>query len=286
VTDDGRARPGRDDHAASRAGPPAAHAQAAYDVRFDWGVDGLEACGAGAAAIVIVDVLRFTTAVSVAVARGAEVLPYVWGVGDAAAAHARRHDAELAGRREDGDWSLSPADLLGVPAGTRLVLPSPNGSTLAFAAADLADGVVVLAGCLRNASAVAGVAAAVAGPVAVIAAGERWHGDLGAMRPAVEDLVGAGAVLAGVADRRRSAGPGSDDPSVSPEAAAAIAAFASIGDDVEGWLASTGSGRELVDRGWADDVAVAAALDADTVAPVLHGSRFGVVEPAPAGDLR
>jgi 2-phosphosulfolactate phosphatase len=286
VTDDGRARPAHADQVASQAGPTAAHAQAAYDVRFDWGVDGLEACGAGAAAIVIVDVLRFTTAVSVAVARGAEVLPYVWGVGDAAAAHARRHDAELAGRREDGDWSLSPAGLLDVPAGTRLVLPSPNGSTLAFGAADLTDGVVVLAGCLRNASAVAGVAAAVAGPVAVIAAGERWHGDLGAMRPAVEDLAGAGAVLAGVADRRRSAGQGSGGASVSPEAAAAIAAFASIGDDVEGWLAATGSGRELVDRGWADDVAVAAALDADTVAPLLHGSRFGVVEPAPAGDLR
>ena len=286
MTDDGRARPGHADPVAPRAGPTAAHAQAAYDVRFDWGVDGLEACGAGAAAIVIVDVLRFTTAVSVAVARGAEVLPYVWGVGDAAAAHARRHDAELAGRREDGDWSLSPADLLDVPAGTRLVLPSPNGSTLAFGAADLTDGVVVLAGCLRNASAVAGVAAAVAGPVAVIAAGERWHGDLGAMRPAVEDLAGAGAVLAGVADRRRSAGSGSGGASVSPEAAAAIAAFGSIGDDVEGWLAATGSGRELVERGWADDVAVAAALDADTVAPVLHGSRFGVVEPAPAGDLR
>ena len=270
-----------------RAGPTTAHAQAAYDVRFDWGVDGLEACGAGAAAIVIVDVLRFTTAVSVAVARGAEVLPYVWGVGDAAAAHARRHDAELAGRREDGDWSLSPADLLDVPAGTRLVLPSPNGSTLGVRGRR-PDGRRGRAGRLPAQRAVRWPAwrAAVAGPVAVIAAGERWHGDLGAMRPAVEDLAGAGAVLAGVADRRRSAGSESGGASVSPEAAAAIAAFGSIGDDVEGWLAATGSGRELVERGWADDVAVAAALDADTVAPVLHGSRFGVVEPAPAGDLR
>ena len=109
-----------------------AHGQAAHDVRFDWGPDGLDAIAAGAATVVIVDVLRFTTAVSVAVARGAEVLPYTWGVGDAAAAYARRHDAELAGRREDGDWSLSPTDLLCLPTGSRLVLPSPNGSALSF----------------------------------------------------------------------------------------------------------------------------------------------------------
>ena len=113
-----------------------AHGQAAYDVRFDWGPDGLDAIVAGARVVVIVDVLRFTTAVSVAVGRGAEVLPYVWGSGDAAAAYARRHGAELAGRREQGDWSLSPTDLLDLPGGTHLVLPSPNGSALAFGAAD------------------------------------------------------------------------------------------------------------------------------------------------------
>ena len=212
-------------------------------MRFDWGPAGLAAVGAGAAVVVVVDVLRFTTAVSVAIGRGAVVLPYAWAAGDAAAAYARRHGAQLAGRREDGDWSLSPTDLLALPAGTQLVLPSPNGSALAFGAADGDPDATVLAGCLRNATAVARAAAGHDGPVAVVAAGERWHGDLGPVRPAVEDLVGAGAVLRGVADGRRASGAAHGSAvAVSPEAEAAIAAFAAVGDDLGAWLAATASG--------------------------------------------
>ncbi|HET6950921.1 MAG TPA: hypothetical protein VFI47_11125, partial [Acidimicrobiales bacterium] len=58
-----------------------AHTQARWDVRFDWGAEGLRHVGPGAAAVVVVDVLRFTTAVSVAVGRRAEVLPYAWDAG-------------------------------------------------------------------------------------------------------------------------------------------------------------------------------------------------------------
>jgi 2-phosphosulfolactate phosphatase len=292
VADKARARrgaggAGTDPRQRAHAGPrtpdlaPAAggdaFSQAEHDLRFDWGSDGLAAVAAGAGVVVVVDVLRFTTAVSVAVGRGAVVLPYVWGVGDAAAAYARSHDAELAGEREHGAWSLSPTDLQSVPAGSRLVLPSPNGSTLAFGAADEGPGATVLAGCLRNARAVAGVAAAVPGPVAVVAAGERWHGDIGPVRPAVEDLVGAGAVLRRVADAR------GDAASLSPEAVAAVAAYEAVTGDLAGWLAATASGRELAARGWDDDVAVAATAVAEDVAPVLDGVEFRAVTP---GDAR
>ena len=212
-------------------------------MRFDWGVDGLAACGAGAAAIVIVDVLRFTTAVSVAVARGAEVLPYVWGVGDAARrprSPPRRRARRTARGRRLVAVARRPARRAGRdPAGpavaqrvdARVRGRGPDGTAWSCWPAACA-----------TPSAVADVAAAVAGPVAVVAAGERWHGDLGALRPAVEDLLGRGRRARGAADRRRSAGPGSGVASVSPEAAAAIAAFAAIGDDVEGWLAATGLG--------------------------------------------
>jgi 2-phosphosulfolactate phosphatase len=251
--------------------------QSGWDVRFDWATEGMAAIGPGAAGIVVVDVLRFTTAVSVAVGRGAEVLPYVWDVGDAPRAYAEAHKAELAGMREDGGWSLSPTDLAGVPDGTRLVLPSPNGSTLAVGAGEVVPGVRVLAGCLRNAGAVGRVAAALAGPVAVVAAGERWRGALGPLRPSVEDLLGAGAVIDALV------GAGRDPAGMSPEARAALAAFTAARPDLGAWLAGSASGRELAERGWAEDVACAAVLDAEDVAPVLDGEAFRAVTPAAGG---
>jgi 2-phosphosulfolactate phosphatase len=260
-----------------------AHGQGHWEVRFDWGADGLGHVAADVDAVVVVDVLRFTTAVSVAVGREGTVLPYMWDMGDAARAYAERHHAELAGRwRDGGGWSLSPTDLAKLPPGSRLVLPSPNGSALAFRARDQAPGATVLAGCLRNAAAVAAVAGSAGpGPVAVVAAGERWGGDLGPLRPSVEDMLGAGAVIEGlvaVAGRRADG--------LAPEARAARAAFLAARDDLPGWLAGSASGRELAARGWDDDVHAAAALDAEGVAPVLDGPAFQGVAPASSGHLR
>ncbi len=269
----------------------AARRQEGADLRCEWGIEGLRRVAPGARAVVVVDVLRFTTAVSVAVGRGAEVLPYMWDMGGAARAYAAEHGAELAGWREEGAWSLSPADLMRLPAGTRLVLPSPNGSALAFGARNgmlgggeepaaeppAAEPPVVLAGCLRNAGAVAAVAAATGGPIAVIPAGERWGGTLGPLRPAVEDLLGAGAVLAALLDRC-----GCDPASASVEARAAATLFRAASDDIAGWLTETASGRELAAWGFDDDVAAAATLDAEHVAPVLDDRTFRAVTP-PAG---
>ena len=268
----------------ARADDPteAGRRQDGWGVRFEWGVEGLRHVAGGAGAVVVVDVLRFTTAVSVAVGRGAVVLPYVWAAGDAARAYAARHAAELAGRREDGAWSLSPTDLATIAAGTRLVLPSPNGSALAFGARNDAPDATVLAGCLRNAAAVAAVAGDQPGPVAVVAAGERWRGDLGPLRPAVEDMLGAGAVVAALVDGGHRK-PGT----LSPDARAAAAAFdAARAGGLGEWLAGCGSGRELSARGWSDDVAAAAALDAEVVAPVLDGAEFRAVAPGEAGGVR
>jgi 2-phosphosulfolactate phosphatase len=200
--------------------------------------------------VVVVDVLRFTTAVEVGVTRGAVMVPRRWEEGRGPAAGTR-----AAG---PGPYSLSPASLLGVPAGIRVELPSPNGATVALAAADA--GAVVLAGCLRNASAVGAAARALGGPVGVVAAGER-RGD-GSLRPAVEDLVGAGAVLHAA------------EGLASPEARAAVAAFRDAAGDLHGLLAACVSGRELAARGLAADLALAAELDVSTVVPRLHGGGF------------
>jgi 2-phosphosulfolactate phosphatase len=228
--------------------------QSAYRIRFDWGASGLRACAAGADAVVIVDVLSFSTAVNVACSRGGEVFPYRWGDDGGAAAFAAERGAVLAGQRGRPGYSLSPVSLRAIWAGTRLVLPSPNGATLSVAAAGL--GPRVYAGCLRNASAVA-AAVRDAGTVAVIAAGERWPD--GSLRPAVEDLAGAGAILAEL-----------DPARMSPEAAVAVAA-SRVGVP----LPETVSGRELVGGGFVLDVVVAAESDVSPVVPVLvDGERY------------
>jgi 2-phosphosulfolactate phosphatase len=240
--------------------------QDGFDVRLDWGPNGLRALAPASAVVVIVDVLSFTTSVSVAVGRGAEVLPYRWE-DDGAPAYADEQGAVLAARHAGGGevpWSLSPSSLVDLPAGTRLVLPSPNGSALSFAARD-AGASAVLAGSLRNAGAVAGAASRLAsgGAIAVVASGERWRGQTGSLRPGFEDLVGAGAII--------NALPGS--LARSPEAAAAESAFAAV-PDLAAALHACASGRELAHLGRPQDVDLAAHLDADELAPVLQGAAY------------
>lgn len=236
--------------------------QAEFAERFEWGEAGLARLAPLSDVVVVVDVLSFSTAVDIAVARGAIVYPYRWR-GDAAIAYAAEIGAMLAGGRNhvptDIPYSLSPASLLAIPAGTRLVLPSPNGATLVQLAA--AQAATVLVGCLRNAAAVATACRALGGSVAVIAAGERWVGAgeaTGSLRPAVEDLIGAGAILAALCPTRPS-----------PEAGAAIAAYRSAAPDLAGAIAACASGRELRERGYAADIALAAQLDVSHAVPRL-----------------
>lgn len=243
--------------------------QSGFAYRFDWGPDGLDALAPHCDVVIVVDVLRFTTAVSAAVESGATVYPFRWK-DDRAAAYADRRGAELAGRREDGGASLSPTDLLGLRPGARIVLPSPNGSAISFAAAE--RGVpFVLAGSLRNASATARRAAALAhdGAIGVIAGGERWGTTAGPLRPALEDLLGAGAVLAALDPSAAATAP-----RCSPEAAAARAAFVDARKDLHDVLRWSVSGRELMARGWADDIATAAQHDAAACAAQLVDGAF------------
>lgn len=142
------------------------------------------------------DVLSFTTAVDIATASGAIIAPF--GFEDSrAAAYAKEQNAVLAGSRYEDGFSLSPSSLTQIDPGTRLVLPSPNGAALSLLAGS--PGQTVVAACLRNGAA---VAKGLRGTVAVIAAGERW--DDGSLRPAVEDLLGAGAVIASTPGKSRS----------------------------------------------------------------------------------
>ena len=239
--------------------PHPSHRQHGYRTRMDWGRAGVQLLAGEADLVIVVDVLSFSTAVSVAVERGAAVIPYRFR--DASAdAYARSIGATLAAADRSGPGpTLSPASLAALRRGERLVLPSPNGASCVLLAAEA--GASVVAGCLRNASAVARFATSRGGTTAVIAAGELWPD--GGLRPAVEDLVGAGAVLARM-----------DADTMSPEARAAVAAFRAARDDLLGALTGSASGRELVDRGFSDDVAIAAVLDVTDLVPVLADGMF------------
>jgi 2-phosphosulfolactate phosphatase len=226
------------------------HRQRDHPVRLEWGREGAALLAAECAVVVVVDVLSFSTAVDVAVGRGAAVLPL------RSAERSLPADVLHAGPRGGPGPSLSPASLVALPAGTRLALPSPNGATLCAAAA--ATGAVLLAGCLRNASAVAAAAQAVGGPVGIVPAGERWPGDT--LRVAVEDAVGAGAIAAALPAADRS-----------PEAELAVAQFAAAHDrGLAAMLATCSSGRELRSEGFGADVALAAELDVSSAVPRLR----------------
>jgi 2-phosphosulfolactate phosphatase len=246
-------------------------AQEPYGIRLDWGADGANVLVQSVSCVVIVDVLSFTTAVTVATGIGTRVYPYPWR-DDSAAEFARDRGAQLA--IPSSPWTLSPAALLQAPAAAALVLPSPNGSAIAAAVGRL-GGRAVVAACLRNAEAAGRWLGArgygtPARPAAVIAAGEQWPG--GTLRPALEDLLGAGAVIAAAA--RHGAGP------LSPEAAAAPAVHAAT-PDVAAAVTACVSGQELLSRGFAADVAIAAAADASSVVPVLAGGAFTAESGAP-----
>ncbi|WP_241387715.1 2-phosphosulfolactate phosphatase [Rhodococcus sp. CH91] len=244
-----------------------AHQQLRTPVRFEWGPVGASALR-GSSISVVVDVLSFTTTLSVAADLGIEVLPYRWR-DDSASEYADAHDALLAVGRseaEQGAVSLSPNTIRNAVGVRRLVLPSPNGSSIAYSLA--ASSTVCIGACVRNAAAVGTWIAEHyedGTDVSVIAAGERWLDR--SLRPCVEDLWGAGAVLAELM-RLRS------ELTASVEAEAAVAAWNTVRNRFGAALEDCASGQELIAAGYRSDVLVAAEVGESTAVPVLVDNRF------------
>ena len=243
-----------------------------FGVRFDWGLQGATAIAAGAAAIVV-DVLSFTTTLSVAIDAGIEVFPYRFR--DASAAAFAASTGRCAGGRPPGGRRRPESACRRCPCGgppnaggpltvtSKLVLPSPNGAAICrqLGEAQVAGRRRVAAQRLR----LRGWAVkAVRGPIAVVAAGERWPGD--ALRPAVEDLWGAGLVIDALAAARRGSAVagGGVRPRRLP-----------VAGPTRRWRsAACASGRELAEAGYGEEIAVAAEIDVSRRVPVLTGDAF------------
>ena len=217
--------------------------QDGFDLRFDWGPQGVERLAPLCRTVVIIDVLRFTSAVETACAAGITVYPYRWR-DDSAEAFAAARGAVLADSSRQGGPSLSPPSLLKLPAGSRVVLPSPNGATCSILAA------TTVAQWLEKRER----------PIGIIACGEVWPD--GSIRPSFEDMMGAGAILARIS--------GTD----SPEADAAASAFVMCVSRLEDRIRECASARQLLEMGSAGDVEWCLQTDVSEAVPVLRDGAF------------
>lgn len=154
---------------------------------------------------------------------------------------------------------------------------SVNGAELAYAASNLrapgGEPPIVLLGSLRNASAVARVCLEIQGQrarrtsISVVACGELVGFGVNApLRFAVEDLLGAGAVVAALSAL------GTDH--TSPDAAAACEALTGMRPALRHLVSASGSGQELIARGEGPDVVAAGTSDVTDIVPILRDGAF------------
>ncbi|MDY6897703.1 MAG: 2-phosphosulfolactate phosphatase [Cyanobacteriota bacterium] len=230
--------------------------QSEFDLRCEWGHQGINQLAPISNIVIIVDILSFSTAVEIATNNGAIIFPYRWK-DSSAIDYAKSIEAQLATKRTSATgYSLSPQSLTKISPGTKLVLPSPNGSSLTL----LTGSKPTLAGCLRNCEAVARFAQKYGSKIAVIPAGEKWED--GSLRPAFEDWIGAGAILSCLSG------------SLSPEAETAVAVFNSFKNDLLAALKKCSSGKELIARGFESDVELAAEINISDCVPIFTDNAY------------
>jgi 2-phosphosulfolactate phosphatase len=245
--------------------------QFCYRVRLEWGRRGAQMAAERGDILVVVDTLRFSTTVATAVRHGAIVIPCLDG--EDPSTLAAKWDAEPTFHHRDppgtGRYSLSPDTFFRCEPGAKVVLPSLNGSHCARYADRLPH---IFVGALVNAQAVAAAVSRtseVTGlAVTVLACGERWTtpSEDGDLRFAIEDYLGAGAILSYI------------DLELSPEASLCKAAFVSQKERLESLLWECGSGLELRERGQRADVLHAAQLNLYDAVPAMQNGAIKAFE--------
>jgi 2-phosphosulfolactate phosphatase len=243
------------------------YTQQPYRYRLDWGRRGVQQAVEQGNILVIVDTLRFSTAAITATHHGSLIYPC--SLDEDAAALARRIGGEVAvsrvGTPDKGRFSLSPATYFNIEPGTKVVLASPNGATCSRYGSQVP---YLFIGALVNARAAAMAVSSLAAQenlaVTVIACGERWKtpSEGGVLRIAIEDYLGAGAILSYVQGEK------------SPEAHVCAGAFVQVRDELEHIIWDCGSGRELREKGLEDDVKHAARLNLYQTVPYMRGDHL------------
>ncbi len=239
-------------------------------VRLAWGRRGAQQAADRGDILVIVDTLRFSTAASTAIHHGGLIYPCST---DEITINqlARRVGGEVAiGWRDSPTptrFTLSPRSYLAIEPDTRVVLPSPNGATCCHYGSTTP---ALFVGTLVNAQAVASAVSHLLSTytltVTVLACGERWRtpAEEGVLRFALEDYMGAGAILSALPFPQ------------TVDAQACLATFQAMRDQLEDILWECESGEDLRAKGLGEDVRHAARLNIYDTAPVLRGERLEV----------
>lgn len=239
-------------------------AQDTHRCRLDWGWSGVRRAAASGDIVVIVDTLSFSTTAVTAVQHGGVIYPCASQ--EQAARVAQQAEAELAVMRKEvpakGRFSLSPITFLALESGHKIAISSPNGATCCGYGAQAP---ALLVGTLINAQAIAAALATLLARepdlnATIIACGERWRTPTedGSLRFAIEDYLGAGAILSYI------------NYAMAPEARLCRGAFLQTSSDIEALLWECNSGRELRDMGFEEDVRHAARLNAYETVPILQ----------------
>ncbi len=232
--------------------------------RFDSGRRGVRDAAARGDVVVIVDVLRFSSCVAVAVERGASVYPCAWDADAAALAERIGGRVATAPPGSRTTFALVPT-FTEARRGETIVLRTGNGAECTLLAASAPH---VFAGALVNALAVAHAVTRILDRsdlcVTVVACGERLSRptDDEPTRFAVEDYLGAGAILSTIKH------------DLSPEARVSAAAFERSQGDVLELLLDCASGRQLHAWGLEDDARFAAQIDVCGTVPLLQDGRY------------
>ena len=164
-----------------------------------------------------------------------------------------------------GKYSLSPLTFLSVNYNESIVLPSPNGSTCTGYASTAE---YVFAGALINAKATAEkISELITNTnlnLTIIACGERFNfsNEDGDLRFAVEDYLGAGAILSYL------------DFGKSAEALVCESAFLNSKDNIKEIILNCETGVELKGKGFEKDIEFSAQLDLYDAVVILENGYY------------
>jgi 2-phosphosulfolactate phosphatase len=230
-----------------------------------WGSDGLRLAVERGDIPVIVDVLRFSSTVTTAVANGFTILP----------APTREAARLLEAATGAARWSLSPLDYVNPREPEEVIMVSPNGAALADALPPGTPGFIACFLNARTAGRLLGDIARHQGTgIVLVPAGEAvedQEADREHRRFAVEDYLGCGAVL------------GELKVDLDAGASACREAFLAAKSGLAGIIRDSPSGTYLVDRGQAADLSHCVQVSIYEVLPVVRDGRITAWSPERSG---